>query len=199
MGTINFRVSGKWSSFLINALVTLAIGLLLVLAPQTVYKTIVISVGVVLFIGGLISLIYVNRSQTLTIKNKSFWYIQAVINIVIGVFIFLQPELVVNLLRYFISIWLILVGVIQLLYSSGQSKIYGNVSVMLINSILALLVGIIFLIWPEFPLLIIGYLNIFISIILFYYSIVFYSNRNQGNIKNADNIEDAEIVEETIE
>jgi uncharacterized membrane protein HdeD (DUF308 family) len=199
MENVNVKTSGKWSNILINGIVTLTIGLLLVFAPQTVYKMIVIGIGVALFLGGLISLIYVSRTQSLTIRNKSFWYIQAVINIVIGIFIFFQPELVLKLLRYFISIWLIIVGAIQLFYSAGQSKIFGNVSIMLINSILALLVGLIFLVWPEFPLMLIGYISIFISIILFYYAIVFYTNRSGVISKNISDIEDADIIEETKE
>lgn len=196
METKNLRISGKWSNILINGIITLAIGSLLVFAPITVYKMIVIGIGIALFSVGLVSLIYASRTQNLSVKNKSIWYIQAIIDIAIGIFIFFQPELVVNMLRYFISIWLIIVGAIQLFYSAGQSKIFGKVSIMFINSILALAVGVVFLAWPEFPLLVLGYINIFISIILFYYAIVFYTNRNKGFVNNIADIEDVEFEEE---
>ncbi len=193
--TTMIKTSGRWSNILINAVITLAIGLLLVFAPETVYKMIVVAVGIVLFIGGLISLIYASKSVSLNVRTKSIWYIQAIINIVIGIFIFFQPEFVVQLLRYFISIWLIIIGAMQLFYSAGQKKMFGVVSILLVNSILALVVGILFLVWPTFPLLILGYLNIFISIILFYYSIVFYKNRNNSFV-NIKDIEDAEFIED---
>jgi len=126
METTNRRISGRWSNILINGIITLAIGLLLVFAPNTVYKMIVLGLGVALFLGGLISIVYASRSQTLSVNNKSFWYIQAVINILIGIYIFFQPEVVLNRLRYFISIWLIIVGIIQLYYSYGEHSLSGN-------------------------------------------------------------------------
>lgn len=197
MKTTNVTFSGRWSNVLINGVVTLALGLLLVLASDTVYKMIVLGLGIAMFIGGLISLIYTIRSQNLSVKNKSFWYIQAVINIIIGIFIFFQPEFVLSMLRYFISIWLIIVGIIQLFYSNVQRKLFGKVSVILVNGLLAIVVGIVFLAWPAFPLLVIGYINIFISIILFYYTIVFYENRKKSIVDNIDDIEDVEFIEET--
>ena len=197
MTTHTIKPSDRWSNILINAILTISIGLMLILIPDKIYQTIVIAIGVILFIAGLASLIFANRSQSITFKTKSFWYIQSILNIIVGIFLFFQPALVVSLLHYFISIWLIIVGSMQLFFASTQKGIYGKVNVLFINSILALGLGVVFLVWPKFPLIAIGYITVLIGVILLIYSFIFFKHRNDSiQVSYVEEAEDIEFEEE---
>ncbi len=197
MTTHQIKPSNKWSNILINAIITLSIGAMLILVPNTIYQTIIIGIGIVLFIAGVGFLVYASRSHEISFQSKSFWYIQSVINIVVGIFIFFQPAMVVNLLHYFISIWLIIVGGVQLFFASTQRSVYGNVSVLLINSILALGLGVLFLVWPEFPLVVIGYITVLIGLILLFYSYIFFKHRNEVVTVSYDSQDSADDSSDT--
>ena len=170
--------SNHWTNILINAVITLSIGAILILVPNTIYNTIIIIAGITLFLFGLAFLIYAYQSKTTTIKSKTYWYFQSVLYFAVGLFLFFKPQIVVNLLHYFISIWLIIVGLTQLFFAANRKHIIGNSSFMLINSIIALSLGILILIWPQFPVVFIGYITLLIGTVLLVYSIGQYKHRN---------------------
>ncbi len=172
--------SNHWTNILINAVITLSIGAILILVPNTIYNTIIIIAGITLFLFGLAFLIYAYQSKTTTIKSKTYWYFQSVLYFAVGLFLFFKPQIVVNLLHYFISIWLIIVGLTQLFFAANRKHIIGNSSFMFINSIIALSLGILILIWPQFPVVFIGYITLLIGIVLLVYSIGQYKHRNDG-------------------
>jgi uncharacterized membrane protein HdeD (DUF308 family) len=178
MNKASNKSRSRWSNTLINAIITLIIALILIIVPNTIYKTIIIGIGLVMLFSGIGYVIFLYRSKNQEFKNKVVVYGQAILNITVGIFLLLKPELVLDFMRYFISIWLILLGAIQLFLAPSQKAIVSNVSIILVNSIISLGLGVLILLWPTFPLIIIGYACLLISIILFYYSFVFYKHRN---------------------
>jgi len=178
MSNTTIRTGNKWTNILINAVITLTIGSVLVFIPETVYLSIVIGIGVVLILSGISLLLYTYNSKQLIVKNKILWYLQSIINLTVGVFLVFQPRIVLEFMIYFISVWLILVGAIQLFQAPSQKNITGNISIILINSIISMVLGVAILIWPTFPLEFIGYIIMLIGVILLYYSFVFYTHRN---------------------
>jgi uncharacterized membrane protein HdeD (DUF308 family) len=135
-------------------------------------------IGGILIISGIVLLLYTYNSKLAIIKNKILWYLQSIINLTVGAFLIFQPELVLDFMIYFISVWLILIGAIQLFQAPSQKNIAGNISVILINSVISIALGVAILIWPTFPLQFIGYIVMLIGIILLFYSFVFYKHRN---------------------
>ncbi|RLD40470.1 MAG: hypothetical protein DRI86_15215 [Bacteroidetes bacterium] len=178
MSNTTIRTGNRWTNILINAIITITIGSVLVFIPKTIYLSIVIGIGVVLILSGISLLLYTYNSKQIIVKNKILWYLQSIINLTVGAFLVFQPELVLDFMIYFISVWLILVGVIQLFQAPSQKNIAGNISVILINSIISIVLGVAILIWPTFPLQFVGYIVMLIGIILLYYSFVFYTHRN---------------------
>ena len=178
MSNTTIRTGSRWTNILINAIITLTIGSVLVFIPEAIYLSIVIGIGIVLIISGFSILLYTHNSKQLIVKSKVLWYLQSIINLTVGAFLVFQPELVLNFMVYFISVWLILIGAIQLFQAPSQKNIAGNISVILINSIISIALGVAILIWPTFPLQFIGYIVMLIGVILLYYSFVFYTHRN---------------------
>ncbi len=178
MNNTKIKIRNRWTNILLNAIITLTIGAVLLFIPKTVYISIVIGIGIVLILSGISFLTYTYNSKKILQNKKPLWYLQSIINITVGTFLVFQPEIVLNFIVYFISLWLILIGAIQLFQAPSQKTIAGNISVILINSVLSIALGVIILIWPTFPLQIIGYIVMLIGIILLYYSFVFYTHRN---------------------
>ena len=178
MSNTTIRTGSRWTNILINAIITLTIGSVLVFIPQAIYLSIVIGIGIVLILSGFSILLYTHNSKQLIVKSKVLWYLQSIINLTVGAFLVFQPELVLNFMVYFISVWLILIGAIQLFQAPSQKNIAGNISIILINSVISIVLGVAILIWPTFPLQFIGYIVMLIGVILLYYSIVFYTHRN---------------------
>ncbi len=173
--------SNRWSNVLINALLTLTIGLVLILVPNTVYTTIILAIGIIMILIGLSFMGYTHFSKKITTKSKTILFTQAIVNIIVGLFMVFQSEIVYNFIIYFIAIWLIITGATQLFSAPSQKNIIPYTNIILINGIIALGLGVTILIWPEFPMIFIGYINIYISIILFYYSFTSFKHRNQNS------------------
>jgi len=187
--------SNKWTTVLINAIITLTIGVVLIFVPNTVYSMIIIGIGIVLIFSGVSFFLYNHISKNLTKKTKALFFTQSIINIVVGLFLVFQSDIVYDFTVYFIAIWLIITGGSQIFSAPMQKNIIPNTNIILINGILALGFGVIILIWPHFPLIAIGYLNILIAIILFYYSFISFKHRNQNIKVEFENTADIEVEE----
>ena len=187
--------SNRWTNVLINALITLIIGVVLIFVPDTVYSMIIIGIGTLLIFSGIVFFIYNHFSNKLTKKSKTLLFTQSIINIVVGLFLVFQSELVYSFIIYFIAIWLIITGGTQIFSAPMQKNIIPNTNIILLNGILAVGLGVIILIWPQFPLVFIGYLNIIIGIILLYYSFISFQHRNQNMKVEFEDTKDVEIEE----
>ncbi|MCK5846987.1 MAG: DUF308 domain-containing protein [Bacteroidales bacterium] len=192
--TAKIITSNRWSNVLINALLTLTIGIVLVFVPDTVYSMIIIGIGIVMITSGIGFLLYNYMSKTVSPKAKTMLFVQAIINIIVGLFMVFQSIIVYNSIIYFLAIWLIITGAMQLFSAPSQKNIIPNTNVILLNGVIALGLGVIILIWPQFPLVFIGYLTIFISTILFYYSYISFKHRNQNINFNYENTVDVEEI-----
>jgi uncharacterized membrane protein HdeD (DUF308 family) len=178
MSAIVIKPGNQWSNLLMNAIITLIIGSILIFVPTTVYKTLILVLGAIMLASGISFIIYVHRANNIEVKAKVIWYGQAIINISIGLMMLIQPDIILKFMYYFISIWLILIGAIQLFFAPSQKTIIGKLNIMLINSILSISFGVLFLIWPTFPLQIMGVIFSIIGLILLYYSFIFYKHRS---------------------
>ena len=187
--------SHNWSNVLINAIITIAIALLLIFVAKAFYSTIIITIGIIMVISGLGFLIYANKSKTISVRSKTIWYAQSVINIIAGLFMIFQSQIVFELFSYFIAVWLIIIGSTQIFSAPTKKSIVKKVNVNLLNGILAVAIGVSLLIWPELPFTIIGYITLAIGIFLLVDTFVSYKNRHKNSESNKTEAEDIEIIE----
>ena len=168
-----------WINTLINSLLLILISSMLIFVPLEIYHTIIVFIGALILISGLGFIFYIIRAQQVKFQTNIVWYIQALINIALGLFLILKPEFILNLLHYFISFSLILIGIIQILLALKQKEIVKHVSYLRYTSLLSIILGITILFWPQFPLVILGYIGICIGIILLLFAFIFYFKGNQ--------------------
>lgn len=185
----------NWSNVLINAIITIAIALLLIFVAEAIYSTIIISLGILMVLSGLGFLIYVSKSNPISVSSKTIWYVQSVINIIAGLFMIFQSQIVFELFSYFIAIWLIIIGITQIFSAPTKKSMVKNININLINGIFAIALGASLLIWPELPFTIIGYITLALGIFLLFDSFVSFKNRINKNI-DAEDIEVVEINED---
>ncbi len=185
----------NWSNGLINSIITIVIALLLIFVAKAFYSTIIVTLGVIMAISGISFLIYANKSKTISVRSKTIWYAQSLINILAGLFMIFQSRIVFELFSYFIAVWLVIIGGTQIFSALTKKSIVKKVNVNLINGILAIAIGVSLLIWPELPFTIIGYITLAIGIFLLVDSFLTYKKSHKKMVSNEIDAEDIEVVE----
>jgi uncharacterized membrane protein HdeD (DUF308 family) len=183
-------LSNKWVNLLINGLIALVIGSIFVFVPESIYTTIIIILGVILLLSGIGFVFYANKKGAVpSSQGRIVWTIQGLFNIGIGVFMMMKPVLLYNFIMTFVGIWLIVAGAIQLFDSHQLRNVMNHYRVLMVWGFINIALGLVVILWPEFPIKVFGYIAYLIALILFIYSGVFYSMRNKspyGNIEDAD-------------
>lgn len=142
-----FGYKTKFSS-LLRALAAIGIGLVMILgtnAPLTIVKVI----AAFLFAAGVISFVYgfaYRKGEFLPLMITN-----AVVDVVLGLLLFLFPEQVAGFIVYLIGILLLLFGVLQLVVLAGAMNLVGARFTSLILSISAILGGA-FLLFNPFSM-----------------------------------------------
>ena len=192
----NHALSNKWISLFVNGLIALFFGSVFIFIPETVYITIIGGFGgLILLIGiGFIYFGLKNGDQPGS-KARMMWIIQGIINIGIGIFMILQPELLFKFIMTFVGIWLIVAGALQLYDSHMMRNIMNHYRLLMIWGFINLGLGVVIILWKEFPIVVFGYISYFIALIMFIYAGVFYRFRNYKPDNTASSIEEAEVVE----
>ncbi len=160
---------------LINGIIALLFGLFALFVPQNTAKTIAVYFGIVLIVGGAIGLFYsINnmKSQKPYLLNL----LSSVVSTLVGVFIVIYTQRSLEIFAIIIGIWAVIIGVMQLIISFNISKSSGHKKVLIINSIITLVFGLILFFNPFESVVaivfLIGVLAIIFGLALIYLSIV---------------------------
>ena len=189
-------LSNKWISLFVNGLIAVFFGSVFIFIPEAVYITIIgIFGGLILLLG--IGFIYfgVRKGAKPGSKARMMWIIQGLINIGIGIFMILQPDLLFKFIMTFVGIWLIVAGALQLYDSHMMRNVMNHYRLLLLWGFINIALGVIIILWKEFPIVVFGYISYFIALIMFIYAGIFYSYRNYTPGGESADIEDAEVVE----
>ncbi|MCE1199319.1 MAG: DUF308 domain-containing protein [Marinilabiliales bacterium] len=107
---------GSRQNTLIRGILTTAIGLLFLAMPGLTLKTVVISVGSMLLLSGVISIILSYARKRKGIGGS----IQGFFNLILGVVFIVSPLAIVQIFSYFIGIIFLLMGLFQFLGAMGS-------------------------------------------------------------------------------
>ena len=141
---ITFGYKTKFSSIL-RALAAIGVGLVMVIGNDAT-TTVVRIIASFLFAAGVVSLVYgyVHRaSGTLSLMATN-----AVVDIILGLVLFLSPQLISGLIVFLVGIALLAFGVIQLLAMAGTMRLLGTGLSAVILPVLAILGGVLLLFSP---------------------------------------------------
>jgi uncharacterized membrane protein HdeD (DUF308 family) len=121
---------------LVRGIIALVAGGLAVFVPNITLQSIVIYIGVLILLGGALSLLFALRSKSPSGRNMLMT--QAVFNLLIGIMFVALPATMVKIFVIVLGIGFLLIGIFQLMaalsarHTYGWSWIYFIISVMMI-------------------------------------------------------------------
>jgi len=187
-------LSNKWVSLFVNGVIAAIFGTVFVFVPQTVYITIIQILGALLLlmgVGFIFSAVRKGAEGGLHIMA----IVQGLINIGVGIFMLLKPELIFEFTMTFIAIWLVVSGSMQLYDSHSMRNVMSHYKVLMIWGFINIALGVIIILWPTFPFVVFGYIAYTIALVMFIYAGVFFGYRNHIPGQDIKDIEDAEVVD----
>lgn len=160
---ITFGYNNKFSSIL-RSLAAIAIGLVMVCATDAT-TTVVQIIAAFLFAAGIVSFAYGFANR----KSGTFGLmtVNAVVDIVIGLILFLWPPFVAGVIVAIIGIVILVFGVIQILALAGTMSLLGSGGLNILLAILAVAGGIVLIFNPFSERI----MSILAGVFLIYYGI----------------------------
>ncbi len=141
---ITFGYKSRFSSIL-RALAAIAVGLVMVIGNDAT-TTVVRIIAAFLFAAGVVSLVYgyVHRAS----GALSLMMTNAIVDMVLGLVLFLSPQLVSGVIVFLVGFVLLAFGVIQLIALIGSVRMLGGGLLPLLLPVLAVVGGIFLLVSP---------------------------------------------------
>ena len=141
---ITFGYKSRFSSIL-RALAAIAVGLVMVIGNDAT-TTVVRIIASFLFAAGVVSLVYgyVHRAT----GALSLMVTNAIVDMVLGLVLFLSPQLVSDMIVFLVGFVLLAFGVIQLIALIGSVRMLGGGILPLLLPVLAVVGGIFLLVSP---------------------------------------------------
>lgn len=131
-------------------------GLVFLIAPESVFASIVLIAGILIIIFGLLKILGAMKEDS---SYKAYTIVSAIFSIVFGVLLIIYRDTTVKILAEFVGIWFLLSGIFTLLMML-KSNIKGK---LLSKPIIKIIIGLVALIIPVLPIKIAG---IMIGVIL---------------------------------
>ena len=125
----------------IKGILLILFGLVALLYPGEVITTIVLYLGLIIFIEGvlfIIGAIYNKKRQ----KAWELWMLEGIMDTIIGLFFIIYPGLTLKVFIIIIGIWAVMLGVYQLITYFTLKAPPRNRFFYLINGLLAILMGV---------------------------------------------------------
>ncbi|MEN8790137.1 MAG: DUF308 domain-containing protein [Flavobacteriaceae bacterium] len=156
---IKNRLLKATKSFTLIGVLALILGIIAVVYPQAFGEITTQILGIVLMLGGLARAIFAGAA--FSFSSMFLRWIYAVVMIVAGVWIFMNPDMGLEALTIVLGVYFIVDGITSIVYSFSLMPIGGGTWV-LINGILGIVLGIlIFSKWPQSSEFVVGiYLGI---------------------------------------
>jgi len=169
------KLSHYRTTLLINGILAILFGLFAIFVPDDTSLVIVKYFGVILIIGGTFGLI---QAIQLMKKNKDYLssLVSSIISLLVGLFIVIYTHKSLQIFAIIMGIWALILGLVQLfialnLFSPGRSK-----NLILFNSVITILFGLILLFNPFGSMValvfLVGLMALVAGSILVYFSFV---------------------------
>ncbi len=136
---MNQSLNIKWTSLLINGLISLLIGVYFVFFSESLSVIITYLLGGGLTIAGLILLFLYYTGKSKNKQGQALNLVQGIVYVAIGVVIIVKHDLMLDIILYIIGLWLILSGISSLFYGFRLRKHMGTTVLMIAGGVLGLL------------------------------------------------------------
>lgn len=140
------RMFTSYRGALIRGIIALLIGGLAVFVPNITLQSIVIYIGILILLGGLVSLLFALRSKSPSGRNMLMT--QAVFNLIIGILFVALPATMVKIFVIVLGLGFLFIGIFQLMGALNARHDYGWSWVYFIISVLMIIAGAVMLANP---------------------------------------------------
>jgi hypothetical protein len=168
----------KWINLILNGTIALALGLLFIFLPQNMVEILIKVTGALLGIAGVVMLLMTYFHSKTQGAVNIFYLIQGILNIIIGISMVAQPQLMLQFIFFGIGIWTLAVGLFQIIYAIQIRKVVNSAIYLLGNGIAFVIVGIVLIvdyrIVTDILLMILGSVLSLLGLILIYFGFKVY-------------------------
>lgn len=189
-------LKNKWFLLMANAAIAIIAGIVFLFVPEQTLTTIGFAAGIIILLSGLF-LVFGAFSYAKQGKNMFFWLVEGLINLSLGVILIVNPSWLLEFLLILIGLWALILGLFQLYTGFVNSKQIKNTTLLKINGLAALVIGLVLLFKPDmvasFIIQLLGVISILIGGVMMYFAFMMKKVAKQMNPP----IEDAKVVEES--
>jgi uncharacterized membrane protein HdeD (DUF308 family) len=137
----------NWGLLAVNGIVAILFGCLMLFFTREVIQTIVFYFGLVIAIGGAI-LALVSFRNIQKDKGTALILVESILMIAIGCVVMFTPQQSLNFFLVLVGIWLIIIGIAQLIVLMNVGTSLGSRNILLVNSLLTLSIGVLLIFHP---------------------------------------------------
>lgn len=146
MDILSKKIKSMYRTSIVFSIILFALGLFLLINPETTLHAISYIVGTVLIISGIIPVLsyFLNKD---TQNYLNFGFILGVFIIIFGIIVIIKPNLIGSIIPFLVGIWMMINGVTKLFYALNLNK-EGDAISSIVISLLILVSGLLLLINP---------------------------------------------------
>lgn len=136
----------SWWSYLLKGVLSIALGVLLLCWPGATVKVFILIIGIYALIEGIIDLVL---ALIVAGKEEPFGMIltKSLVSLLIGGVMVSRPGIALTVVMVIVALWLIISGFLQLIMAFEMPPMSGR-SLVGINGVLSLIIGILILVIP---------------------------------------------------
>lgn len=146
MENLSIRVKKMSIVSIIFSIIFIAIGIFLLLKPETAINIICYVLGVLLILWGVVSMIQFFSDKT-SESYLSISFIFGAFMFIFGLIILIKPEIIASIIPLLLGIWMLINGVTKLSYSLTINKL-SNATVSIVGSIFIIILGVLLIFNP---------------------------------------------------
>ena len=146
MENLSIRVKKMSVVSIIFSIIFIAIGIFLLLKPETAINIICYVLGVLLILWGVVSMIQFFSDKT-SESYLSISFIFGAFMFIFGLIILIKPEIIASIIPLLLGIWMLINGVTKLSYSLTINKL-SNATVSIVGSIFIIILGVLLIFNP---------------------------------------------------
>ncbi|MFI6919867.1 HdeD family acid-resistance protein [Nonomuraea spiralis] len=139
------EISRSWWLLLVRGIAAIIFGVLALIWPGITLLVLVIFFGAYAIVSGVFALFAAFRHET---RSRGWLIFSGVISILAGIAAFVWPGITSLALLYLIAFWAIVSGISEIVAGIQLRKVIDNEWMLIVGGILAVIFGILLLIWP---------------------------------------------------
>lgn len=144
---MNHLFSRYWWLFVLRGVFAIILGLVALFAPGAAFATLIIFLGIFLFIDGIFNVVSAISSR----KNNPDWgwlLFSGITGIVVGLIMFYHPFATAAALIYFVAFWTLVAGIAEIAIAIRLRKVITGEGWYIVGGLLTILFGILLLANP---------------------------------------------------